>query len=268
MKFYKRFPGDINIKTGHLTPSQFGCYDRLLDHYYATERPIPAAGAHSICRAVTAADRQACDVVLAEFFVLTAAGWEQQRAEEMIAEAQPKIEAARTNGLKGGRPVGSGKKPSGLFAQTQSGTETGDFEKASQSQSTSSPTSKKKATAAPSLPAPDGVDPQVWVDWLKLRKAKKAPVTETVLRGAESEAAKAGMTMDAFLRVWCRRGSQGLEADWLKSHERPSAASSEPAWRTEQRDRVAEFAGPAAAKRPQLLTATQESFDVDARFVG
>lgn len=32
------------------------------------------------------------------------------------------------------------------------------------------------------------------------------------------------MTLDAFLRVWCARGSQGLQADWLKPNERPSFA--------------------------------------------
>ena len=169
MKFYKRFPGDINIKTGHLTPSQFGCYDRLLDHYYATEKPIPANGAHSICRAVTASDRHACDTVLGEFFHLTAAGWEQQRAEEMIAEAQPKIEAARVNGLKGGRPVGSNKKPTGLI----SGTEEDDSEKASQSQSTS-PTSKTISKPSASHPPSEGFG-EFWLAWPKNeRKQDKA----------------------------------------------------------------------------------------------
>lgn len=173
MKFYKRFPGDINIKTGHLTPSQFGCYDRLLDHYYATEKPIPANGAHSICRAVTASDRHACDTVLGEFFHLTGAGWEQQRAEEMIAEAQPKIEAARVNGLKGGRPVGSKKKPTGLI----SGTEEGDSEKASQSQS-NSPTSNSISKPSASHPPAEGMTAEFdefWQAWPKgERKQDKA----------------------------------------------------------------------------------------------
>jgi hypothetical protein len=85
---------------------------------------------------------------------------------------------------------------------------------------------------------------------LALRKAKHAPVTPTVLDGAVGEAAKAGMSLEAFLRIWCRRGTQGLEADWLKSSERGQGASqpAEPAWRTEQRERTAAFAGPAAAK--------------------
>lgn len=83
------------------------------------------------------------------------------------------------------------------------------------------PAARKRA--AP-LPCPDGVTETTWADWLLLRKTKRAPVTETVLREAEREAVKAGMSLDAFLRVWCARGSQGLQADWLKPHERGSPA--------------------------------------------
>ena len=72
----------------------------------------------------------------------------------------------------------------------------------------------------PAPTKPDDVDAQTWTDWLQLRKAKRAPVTLTVVNGARAEADKAGMTLDAFLQVWCRRGSQGLEAGWLKPDER------------------------------------------------
>lgn len=78
----------------------------------------------------------------------------------------------------------------------------------------------RKRDAPAAIPQrPDGVDQQVWSDWLTLRKKKNAPVTETVLKEAEKEAAKAGLSLGAFLRVWCVRGSQGLSADWLKPHE-------------------------------------------------
>jgi hypothetical protein len=74
---------------------------------------------------------------------------------------------------------------------------------------------RKRAT-----PPNPGVDPQVWDDWLALRKAKRAPVTQTVIDGATTEAQKAGMSLESFLRIWCRRGSQGLEAAWLKPEEK------------------------------------------------
>ena len=82
-------------------------------------------------------------------------------------------------------------------------------------------TPRKRSAPTPSVEKPDDVAPQTWADWLALRKAKKAPVTETVMSGARREADKAGMTLEAFLQVWCRRGSQGLEAQWLKDHEKP-----------------------------------------------
>jgi len=103
---------------------------------------------------------------------------------------------------------------------------------------------------------PDDVTEQVWNDWNELRRKKRAPVTETVLTGARREAGKAGMSFDAFLAVWCRRGSQGLEADWLKPEER---ASGETPWQRNQRERVAQMSGglvsapPPGAKAPPSL---------------
>jgi hypothetical protein len=70
---------------------------------------------------------------------------------------------------------------------------------------------------------------QVWRDWLQLRRQKKAAVTQTVLTVARKEAGKAGMTLEAFLTVWCARGSQGLEAAWLTTAERGPQARASPA---------------------------------------
>jgi hypothetical protein len=87
---------------------------------------------------------------------------------------------------------------------------------------------------------PSDVEPQVWTDWLALRKAKRAPVTATVVDGAVAESEKAGLTLEAFLRVWCARGSQGLLADWLKPHERASQARPAKTFRELDEERAAE----------------------------
>lgn len=84
---------------------------------------------------------------------------------------------------------------------------------------------RKRACRQPAVQCPDGVDQQVWNDWLALRKEKRASVTQTVIEGAMGEAEKAGMTFEDFLRVWCRRGTQGLEAAWLKPYERTATAA-------------------------------------------
>lgn len=87
-------------------------------------------------------------------------------------------------------------------------------------EATSKTTPKAKTPRKREPPCPDGVTDGTWRDWLTLRKAKRAPVTDTVVREAAAEAGKAGLSLDAFLRVWCARGSQGLQADWLKPSER------------------------------------------------
>lgn len=133
-----------------------------------------------------------------------------------------------------------------------------------------SPPSVKKVRApkraAPIEPPPD-VDAQVWSDWLALRAKKRAPVTATVLEGVVSEAAKAGMGVDEFLRIWCRRGTQGLEADWLKPHERRGAAPAETTYARQMRERYESITPAIAAKRPGQVI-DMEAPNAIARLVG
>lgn len=72
---------------------------------------------------------------------------------------------------------------------------------------------RKRATAPT---CPQDVEETVWEDWKQLRKSKRASVTETVIQQARVEATKANMSLNEFLKKWCLRGSQGLEAAWLK----------------------------------------------------
>jgi hypothetical protein len=82
------------------------------------------------------------------------------------------------------------------------------------------PPRKRDATQkVQAIAKPDDVDQQTWTDFHTLRNKKRAPVTQTVIDDARRECLKAGMTLESFLRVWCRRGSQGLEASWLKPDE-------------------------------------------------
>lgn len=157
MIFYKRLIGDIQAKTGHLSPAEMGAYDRLLDHYYSTEKPLPDLDrCYSIVRAIKKDDQAAVRKVLNEFFSLGEDGnFFQKTADEMIAEVQPKIAAARANGAKGGRPKKTQKvteqKPTGLFTETQQEPNS----KASQSQITS--VSKDTGGKPPLITDPDEI---------------------------------------------------------------------------------------------------------------
>lgn len=106
MNFYKRYVGDIQRDTGHLSLAEFGAYDRLLDHYYATEHALPSDldACCRISRAMSKDERKAVISILNQYFKLTDKGYEQKRAEKEITEAQPAMVSARLNGIKGGRP--------------------------------------------------------------------------------------------------------------------------------------------------------------------
>lgn len=64
---------------------------------------------------------------------------------------------------------------------------------------------------------PDDVSEVVFADFLKIRSAKKAPLTETAMAGIRREAALANKTLNEVLQVCCERGWQSFKAEWLKN---------------------------------------------------
>lgn len=86
MNYYPFHIGDYLSATRHLTWVEDAAYRRLLDTYYTTEKPLPL-DAHAVYRLVLAtskSQRTAVDVVLAEFFERTDAGWISGRADAEI----------------------------------------------------------------------------------------------------------------------------------------------------------------------------------------
>ena len=73
---------------------------------------------------------------------------------------------------------------------------------------------------------PDDVNETVWSDWVKHRKAKKALITETVIKRIRNESSKAGISLESAMELMCVRNWQGFEADWVKS--KPEAI---PEWK-------------------------------------
>ena len=104
MNYYERHLGDYAKDTAHLTMLEHGAYALLLDRYYSTEQGIPANQVHRLARARTEEEKQAVDAVLEEFFTLEDGVWINNRAEEEIVKTSAKINAAKENGKKGGRP--------------------------------------------------------------------------------------------------------------------------------------------------------------------
>jgi hypothetical protein len=89
---------------------------------------------------------------------------------------------------------------------------------------------EKNTARARSFPCPDGVSPEVWADFMAIRKAKRAAVTDTALRQIESEAEKAGWTLEAALTEVVARGWQGFKAEWVKQGPGPRGREVAGGW--------------------------------------
>jgi uncharacterized protein YdaU (DUF1376 family) len=116
--YWLRWVGDFQRDTGHLTCTEIGVYDRLLDHYYATETPLPgdSESCARIARAMTKDERKAVESVLKQFFTLDGGVYRQGRTDDELVKLQKQREAKSTNGKAGGRPKknldGTKEKPS------------------------------------------------------------------------------------------------------------------------------------------------------------
>lgn len=89
---------------------------------------------------------------------------------------------------------------------------------------------KQAARARDVIAKPEDVDDVVWSDYLKLRKAKRAPVTATSIDETRKEAGKAGISLEDAFRVCCAKGWQGFKADWVRAPPLNSANDTRQAW--------------------------------------
>ena len=97
MQWYKHYIGDFQRDTGHLSLTERGAYRALLDHHYATEKPLPA-DATALARLVgaqTKAERDAVPAVLEQFWTLTGDGWINARAQIEMGKTDARRETNR-----------------------------------------------------------------------------------------------------------------------------------------------------------------------------
>lgn len=249
MNYYPFHVGDYSAHTSHLGPLEDIAYRRLLDLYYLREGPI-SGSIEQIARLIRMTDSQSTvHDVLQEFFNVSdhlhGKAYQHKRCDVEISRMQERQNQARAAAA---RSVEARKQRiertlertlnersttaqrtlnDRLATNTNTNTNTKEEEKKVTKEKTQP---LRGAAALPrSVPTtkPDDVDDGTWQDWTSLRKSKRAPITRTVIEAARIEADKAGMQLVEFLRVWCLRGSTGLQAAWLKDDEkgnRPSFA--------------------------------------------
>lgn len=102
MNYFPFHIGDYMSATRHLSWAEDCAYRRLLDTFYVSEKPLPL-DLRAVCRLVLAStdeQREAVRVVLEEFFVLTEAGWINDRAMREIEEMRIRQDKQRERANK------------------------------------------------------------------------------------------------------------------------------------------------------------------------
>lgn len=242
MHYYQFHIGDYKSHTHHLSLMEDLAYRRLLDHYYLHQAPIKQ---REIARQIGMRDHeQEVLTVLNEFFLSTDNGYINPRADKEIKAYVEHQATSAYGAFVRDNPTlkscvdkqmfvshymaGTIDEYVGFLRASSAvdvpivGTSRGDDATTNQEPITNNHKPKKEKATVVACPPDVGLE--VWQDWQALRKAKKAPVTQTVVNSARKEAEKAGISFNAFLTIWCARGSQGLQADWLKPQERQTFA--------------------------------------------
>jgi uncharacterized protein YdaU (DUF1376 family) len=203
MHYYQFNIGDYQSHTAHLTDLEDLAYRRMLDWCYLHEKPLPI-DPEEIARLVRMRTHSDCiAIVLQEYFKKAENGWISLRVMEEIARVGVKSDKATESAKARWSKV---KYANALQAQSE-GNATQDTLHKTQD------TLPKKNIVVP----PEGVTVMVWQDWLKLRKAKKAAVTQTALDGIQREADKARVSLQTALETCCERGWTGFKAEWMQS---------------------------------------------------
>ena len=216
MNYYPRHIGDIVSATAHLTMIEDGAYNRLLDWYYQDEKPLPG-DKRLIYRRIRAMNKQeqaAVDAILAEFFTLDEGVYRQARCDaEIVKNAERADKARRSAEMRWHSDRNANASPEH--------TEGNALQK---------PKAKSQSDAAKSRPVgrPEDVPESVWNDFLAHRKAKRAPVTQTVLDDMRREASKISMRLSDAMVMTCRKGWQGFEASWVTASKVVSMPKQEP----------------------------------------
>lgn len=105
MNFFKLFIGDYQRDTGALSLAEHGAYMMMLQHYYATEAPLPVGAAlYRLLRAQTKGERDAIDAVTARFWLIKDGALVNTRATIEIERSIRQRDVNRETGKRGCRP--------------------------------------------------------------------------------------------------------------------------------------------------------------------
>ena len=239
MIYFPFHVGDWITGTKLMSALEKGVYMDLLTYYYSVERAITEDECRRIARAYTDAEQDAMQYVLQNHFAYVDGAYVHTRCEEVIAQTLEKQTDIRAKKQKAAqarwkkereRKLAQAQNADG-YAPAHADAEQMDSKRNADAMLTNNHNpitnisttvdkkekikKEKKSKPKTVLSKPDDVSSeQIWSDFIALRNARHAPLTETALNIIRKEAGKAGISLEQALETCCMRGWQGFKAEW------------------------------------------------------
>jgi uncharacterized protein YdaU (DUF1376 family) len=209
MHYYQHHIGDFIKATARLSDSQAMGYLRLLWMYYDSEKPLNKDV--EVLAFQIGATIEDTNLLLRSFFVYRETGWHQTRCDNEIQEYREFLDK-KSNAGKASAQRRKNNSSTDVQQVLNSGST---VEQLTTNQQPLTTNHKPKRESATVVATPEGVTESVWQDFVKHRKAKKAPITPTALAGIKREADKASWSLDRAITECVERGWIAFKADWV-----------------------------------------------------
>jgi uncharacterized protein YdaU (DUF1376 family) len=227
MHYYKRNLGDYAKKAGRLSMLQHGAYTLLIDACYDREQFPTLDDAIDWAWASSAAEIEAVEFVLRKFFTLEGDRYVQKRIQEEVAEYRIKADtnariAQERETKRKEKNTDRARSVDESAPEQHEAPPNHEPRTINQEPVVTTPPEggvSRKRSAATTAARPDDVSEPVWQDFQRLRREKRAPLTDTALAGVRREAEKAGVSMEVALAYCCEAGWQGFNAGWYADRQ-------------------------------------------------
>ena len=216
MHYFSFHISDYMSHTAHLSPLEDLAYRRCIDIYYLHEKPLHE-DASMVARLIRLPDNVAeVKIILEEYFTLELGkGWTLNRADVEIQKYKNRLAASS----KGGYSAALVKRKSAASG-TSSGTTSGLTPAINHK-----PITNNHKPINGTLKRPSNVTKKTWEDFLIHRKNKKAPLTETALKGIKNEVKKTSISLEEALIMCQARGWQSFKSDWISKEQKSFATT-------------------------------------------
>ena len=207
MHYFEYNIKDYRADAFQLTLIQHGAYKQLMDQYYLNESPLALdlEGLFYDLLIRGEDEKKAIVFILEKFFDKTESGYVHKRCDSVIEKYKAKSDKNRNSANTRWNKV---RDANALPQECE--------RNANQEPLTINKETKTKVNT------PEGVDTNLWNDYLQIRKAKKAPITDTAIQALVREADKAGKSLSQAITICVENNWVGFKAEWESVKQAPS----------------------------------------------